>query len=157
MWLLNFSCNNLISAIIWIIVVIHVLVPFVWNEMKWLVFQSTILHLQGYTRPGITWANEKNIVLNHALVLDRSICWPAVQRATTVPRVPHLHLHHEFAWQYVYQIATWYTYSTLNDRYWPLRNMLQLETRWRCIIMMKKPSWWIICHIMLNMLKFPTV
>ena len=34
------------------------------ETMKWMVFQATILHFQGYTGSGITKANEINFAMN---------------------------------------------------------------------------------------------
>ena len=42
----------------------------------------------GYTGPGITSANEMNVVIKSCpwCSIDCSTCWPAVQRATTIAR-----------------------------------------------------------------------
>ena len=52
--------------------------------------------LYGYTGSGTTWENEMNFVMNHAPIargdVDRSTCLPVVQRATTVPRTPPVHV-----------------------------------------------------------------
>ena len=56
------------------------------NEMNALLGHDSTLW--SYTRPGIIWANVMNFGLNPRCRIDRSTCWPAVQCAITMPRLP---------------------------------------------------------------------
>ena len=50
---------------------------------------------QGYTGPDKIWVNEMNFVMNYATgaKIDRSTCWPAVQRTITRPPMPPTRPH----------------------------------------------------------------
>ena len=55
---------------------------------------------EGYNGPGKTWTNEMNFAMNHApgALIDHSACWPAIHRATSVPRTPPVHAKDDNKW-----------------------------------------------------------
>ena len=85
------KCNSVcsftvqkISCVLWIFVFSS---RVKWNEMIGVLSHDSAL--QGYTWPGTTWAMRWILLWIMPLVQARSTtCWPAVQRATTVPRLP---------------------------------------------------------------------